>query len=199
MSEDPPHLGGYVEGGDKDTWYPSLWSRLIYHYNIKSIMDIGCGEGHSTRWFRDNGCEVLGIEGSLNAILDSPDPTLLVWHDYTEGPYIPKKNYDAIWCCEFVEHVEEQYVDNFLETFKCANYVFMTHALENQGGYHHVNCKSPDYWIDKMDNIGFKYLEKDTLESRLFNRKKPYWKMSGKIFIKKELYEAKNISITSNK
>ncbi len=41
---------------------------------------------------------------------------------------IPSKA-DLIWCCEFVEHVEEARKDNFLAVFKRGRVVAMTHAL----------------------------------------------------------------------
>src|SRR5688572_33082149 len=54
------HLGGYIRGGDPGTWCPHLWSWVVEQFGIKSVLDVGCGEGHSTRFFRDLGCDVLG-------------------------------------------------------------------------------------------------------------------------------------------
>ena len=155
------HLGGCVKGGDSDTWDANIWNILITKYNIKSIIDVGCGEGWSTDFFKQQGLDVIGIEGSQKVIDSSPYKDLLIRHDYTDGSFIPTKSYDAIWSCEFVEHVEEQYVDNFLETFKNVNYIFMTYSEPqwSTGGYHHVNCQNQEYWNTKLDSIGFKFDE----------------------------------------
>jgi len=157
--EQHPHLGGYIVGGDYHTYSTKVWDWMI-NDGIKSVLDVGCGEGHSTKYFYDHGCDVLGIEGGINAWNNSIIKDKIVLHDFTIGPYYPNKTYEAVWCCEFVEHIEEKYIDNFLITFQYANKIFMTHADIGQGGYHHVNCQNSKYWIDKLELIGFKYNEK---------------------------------------
>ena len=161
------HRGGYILGGDRDTYYPLLWDWIIAELEVRTVLDVGCGEGHATAYFKRKGCRVLGIEGSATAIRDSPDPGILVRHDYVGGPYRPDVTYDLAWSCEFVEHVEERYLPNFLETFRHAGrYVFLTHALPGQPGWHHVNCQEPGYWIDKLFSIGFSFDYDLTIEAR---------------------------------
>jgi SAM-dependent methyltransferase len=159
------HLGGYIVGGDRSTYATEVWDWMIQN-NLKSILDVGCGEGHSVKYFSDNGCDVVGIEGSEKAINNSPAKDRLILHDYTIEPFIPQKVYDAIWCCEFVEHVEEKYVDNFLSTFDYANNIFLTHAIPNQGGYHHVNEQHAQYWINKIEQRNFHFNEQLSLYLR---------------------------------
>lgn len=156
--EKEPHLGGYIvrltDHGDPNTYATEVWDWMVQS-GIRSVIDVGCGEGHSTRYFLDRGLDALGIEGGENAYKNSPVRHRLVLHDYTKGPFVTPKQYDAVWSCEFVEHVEERYVGNFLATFDCAKRVFMTHAVPGQAGYHHVNCRPADYWIGKMAERGF--------------------------------------------
>jgi hypothetical protein len=158
--EKEEHLGGYIIGltnyGDPNSYATEVWDWMINN-NIKSVIDIGCGEGHSTKYFIDKGVECLGIEGGINAYNNSSVKDSLVLHDYTKGTFTPNKKYDAVWCCEFVEHVEEKYISNFSETFNYADRIFLTHALPGQEGYHHVNCQPSTYWIDIIEKIGFKY------------------------------------------
>jgi hypothetical protein len=134
---------------------------------VKSVIDVGCGEGHALKWFRDQGCTVLGIDG-----VDQDDPDIMR-HDYTTGPlhngakqelwkYVePYGNppqlpqADLVWCCEFVEHVEERFVPNFLSTFELSDLVLMTHAEPGQQGHHHVNTQTPMYWQGVMAAIGY--------------------------------------------
>lgn len=154
--EKKKHLGGYIHKGDLNTYSTEVWDWMINN-GIKSVIDVGCGEGHSTNYFLKNGIEAIGIEGGENAYNNSPVKDNLILHDYTEGPFIPKKTYDSVWSCEFVEHVEELYSENFLKTFDYSNMILMTHALVGQEGYHHVNCQSPEYWIEKISKRGFEY------------------------------------------
>lgn len=163
--EQKNHLGGYIinysEVGDPNTYDINVWN-YMKNDGIKSVIDIGCGMGYSTKWFVDNGIESLGIEGGEKAVKNSLCPNNVVMHDFTEGVYTPKRKYDAVWCCEFVEHVEEKYMNNFLETFKYAEKIFMTHAKPGQVGYHHVNCRNSDYWISNVEKIGFSYDSSNT-------------------------------------
>lgn len=158
------HLGGCVKGGDPDTYDENVWNYLIENYEVHSILDIGCGEGWSTEFFKRKGLKVLGIEGSRKVINDSPHKELLIQHDYTLGKIKLKEKYDAVWTCEFVEHVEERFVENFLDTFANVKYVFMTYSEPqwSNGGYHHVNCRDQKYWNSKLESINFSYLEEET-------------------------------------
>ena len=146
------HLGGYVKGGDEATHFPDLWRWLVNRQGVRSVIDVGCGEGHSTRFFRDLGCRVLGVDG-----VPQEDPSIVEW-DYTTGP-LPLAGgtrFDLCWSCEFVEHIEERFVPNFLPSFACADLVMITHAEPGQGGYHHVNLQHAAYWIGAMAAMGFK-------------------------------------------
>lgn len=99
-----------------------------------------------------------------------------------------KKWVDLVWSCEFVEHVEEQFVRNFLATFACAKYVLMSHALPGQDGHHHVNCRSADYWIGALAAIGYKHDETLTQVTRELAAQNTvpwnHYKRSGLAFIR---------------
>lgn len=160
------HLGGYVVGGDDATWYPELWEWLHNNLQIKSVLDVGCGEGHSLKYFRDviKIPRVFGIDG-----LPQGDLAIDV-HDFSKGPWRPPWHappYDLVWCCEVVEHIDEEFLPNLLEAFKHGRWVAMTHAAPNQGGHHHVNCKDAQYWIGAMAAIGFAYDDLTTKCARI--------------------------------
>ena len=180
MNIDEGHLGGYirsgsdptrsgmnVEHGDPATWMPELWSWAHDRLGVRSVLDVGCGEGHAAGYFRDLRCEVRGVDGSVQAQQASKIADVHVRHDFIEGPYQPERMFDLVWSCEFVEHVEEQYVENFLLTFRYSRrFVMMTYAPPGQPGWHHVNCQPQEYWVEKLANIGFTLDEALTEESR---------------------------------
>ena len=173
---DEAHLGGCAILGDAGTYYPIMWQEIIRKFEIKSMIDVGCGVGWSTKWFKDNGCTVRGIEGLQEAIDASPVKKYIRKHDYErDGPYIPvkysRKNYDLSWSCEFVEHVNAESAGNFIHTFKSAKYVAMTYAEPGQGGHHHVNCQPEIYWIKKLEANGFIYDKENTEYLREFAKK----------------------------
>lgn len=153
------HLGGYVSGGDDATFYPDLWNWLVRDFGIRSVIDVGCGDGVAVRHFEGliapltihRRPSVIGIDGC-----QQESSNIHQW-DYTTGPLGYRIEFDLCWSCEFVEHVEERYVPNFLATFACAKHVLMTHAVPGQAGHHHVNLRPPDYWIGVMAAIGYSF------------------------------------------
>lgn len=149
MNSGAPHLGGWVPGGDPATWLPTVWQWTIDVLGVQSVLDVGCGDGLALDWYEAHGVRVQGIEGTPQA-----NPKILQ-HDYTRGPALTNEDWDMVWCCEFVEHVEAEYMLNFLATFQCARFVLMTHAFPGQPGTHHVNCQPEDYWVRRMDDAGF--------------------------------------------
>jgi SAM-dependent methyltransferase len=173
------HLGGYIHGGDPGTWSPHLWSWVLEEFQIRSVLDVGCGEGHSTKFFHDQGCEVLGIDGCMQAIQDSVIPAHVIQHDLCEGPFVPDHSFDLVWSCEFLEHVDEEFVPNILATFgHAAKAILVTHAFpegrrsraqsnrRQERGHHHVNCKPTSYWIRKIESMGFECQVAGTRQAR---------------------------------
>lgn len=159
--EQESHLGGYLNTrnffGDPGTWSPEIWDKIIEKYGVKSVLDIGCGMGYSTRYFGSKGLHAVGVEGGSNAIKNSVHP-LITQHDYTKGPApLDQEIFDLVWCCEFVEHVEEKYRGNFLKDFCRGKVIAMTFANVDQPGYHHVNCQPQKYWVEKIESIGYKF------------------------------------------
>jgi SAM-dependent methyltransferase len=157
------HLGGFIEGGDPMTWCAEVW-RMLLAEGVRSVIDVGCGAGYASEWFYDRGCVVTGIDGSETAERMFRVPLRFVRHDYTSGPLVLAA--DLAWSCEFVEHVEERYVPNFMETFRGCQTVAMTFAEPGQAGHHHVNCQPAEYWRGAFAAIGYRFDEATTMALR---------------------------------
>lgn len=193
------HLGGCVKGGDPATFYPGLWTAIIEDFGIKSILDIGCGEGHSLEYFNSKGIQAIGLEGCEEPINNSKVKNLIIKHDFTTGPYLfnNKESFDAIWCCEFLEHVDAQYEKNIFDTiyFSQAKYLFITHAVPGQGGYNHVNLQNASYWINKLAPYRYKLRAKSTriCKSLCFfepiNPITNHFYNNGLVFVREDLLE----------
>lgn len=171
------HLGGARRYQDPDGHYPELWDWMLERYRVRTILDIGCGRGYTIQYFKSKGCETIGVEGHKRWSRWGPQP--IINHDLITGPCkVPIV--DLVWCCEVVEHIEAQYVQNIVETMRCGRIVAMTHTLPGYRGYHHVNCQDSQYWIDLLANGGFVFLGEDTKQSRTMAH--GYWLRSGLIF-----------------
>ncbi len=198
MNLEEGHLGGYIRGrqsavstvyryehGDPETWTPELWCWAYETLGVRSVIDVGCGEGHAARFFRELGCRVVGVDGSWQAQRDSVIGDQHVRHDYTQGLYLPGDEFDLVWSSEFVEHVEERYLGNFFATFDSGRrYLMMTFAFPGQPGHHHVNCQPAEYWLEKLARLGFDYDKARTEESRAVARKGHY-RRAGLFFIRR--------------
>jgi SAM-dependent methyltransferase len=162
----PPHLGGaHLNQPDFYTWLPDIWEQLILKYQIKSVLDVGCGAGFSTAWFQARAGKVLGIEGDSAAhLVRKCDP--IVRHDFSEGPFIPVDIYDLGWCAEFVEHVEARFMRNWMRALQQCRYVCITFARPGQGGHHHVNEQEEPYWLERFGQAGLDHLPEETERMR---------------------------------
>jgi len=172
-----PHLGGNIVGGDPDSRLESLWSWMMDKLGTRSVFDVGCAEGNALRFFRKRGCLASGLDG-LQQNVDLCDG-MAVRHDLTIGPYHLPHPVDLVWCCEVAEHVEEKYLSFLLETLCQGKYLAMT-ASNSLHGYHHVNCKPSEYWIEHMAARGYRLMVEETRETR--HATGGYWYLSGLLF-----------------
>ena len=149
-------LGGYRTQSKWMYSHPNLWTWFVKELGVASVLDVGCAEGHAIHFFKEMGCDVVGVDGckyAYNHCIPAIKNNFIL-HNYCEGPLKIDKDYDLVWSREFVEHVEGKYRDNYLVTFQAAKkYLCMTTPLKVcTRGYHHVNCQDPDYWIDFLKN-----------------------------------------------
>jgi hypothetical protein len=159
---DENHLGGFIIENDPATFTPKLWEYLCINYNIKQIVDVGCGMGYAIKEFLKYSDDVIGIDGSEYVKNNSSLKQNIIFHDFTKEKFVANKIYDLAWSSEFLEHVEEKYMDNYFSIFMKSQYCAVTYADKGQSGHHHVNCKDKDYWINKFKEYGFEFLKNDT-------------------------------------
>jgi SAM-dependent methyltransferase len=210
MSELPVHLGGHMNKTHMD--YGAV--RYMYeNHDCRSFIDVGCGPGGQVRLASNLGYEpAIGIDGDWTVLPEDAGRSILTWtgessdvgsendgqtkspffyiHDFSENPwspiyqpYIPDR-FDLAWSVEFLEHVEEQYIPNYMPCFTYARYAIVTHALPGQAGHHHVNCQLPEYWIDKFAQYGLHYSENLTEAIRdVSTMAKPFIKRTGLVFV----------------
>jgi 2-polyprenyl-3-methyl-5-hydroxy-6-metoxy-1,4-benzoquinol methylase len=177
-----PDLGGNLRGGDNGTFTPILWKFLIERFAVRSVLDVGCGEGHAVAFFNRSSVYAHGVEGLRTNVERSVFP--IAWHDLTFAPYIMPV--DLVLCVEVVEHIEEKFLDNLLRTLSNGRIVAMTHALPGQSGYHHVNLKPQEYWVAHVEEQGY-MLAKDNHVFREIAKTEigqKYFTTSGLVFVK---------------
>ncbi len=173
------HLGGHNNITNID--FPIL-EKIKNDFNIVSCLDIGCGPGDMEKLCSLLKISWIGIDGDLSVKKEN-----ILIHDFTRGSLNLKTNYDLGWSVEFLEHVEEKYIPNFISCFCCCRFLLITAALPGSPGKHHVNCQANDYWIELFSKYGFQYDNNYTEELKeISNMRKNFFKKSGMFFKKYE-------------
>ncbi len=178
QNELPDHLGGQ----NGRSWTDDGSLNIMWDLGCRKMLDVGCGLGGQVKLAESLGWESYGVDGDWTVL---PKQSNFLLNDYTKGS--PTLNYevDLIWCVEFLEHVEEKYMDNYMSTFQDskAKYLIVTHAVPGQAGHHHVNCQEEDYWLDAFKKYGFEYDETLTKQIRQKSTmKKPFVARTGLVF-----------------
>jgi SAM-dependent methyltransferase len=150
------HVGGH-EG---KTWidYGALKALVDRFQNAKTFIDIGCGPGKQVEVAKALGLSAIGVDGD-------PEMTKLKHvnlFDFSKKkaakddlPFLPKRKYfDIGWSTEFLEHIDEKYIENFMPLFALCKVVVITHATPGQKGHHHVNEQLFPYWKDIFHSYG---------------------------------------------
>lgn len=179
MNETNNHLGGSAGTSNADM---AVLKYLTAKYNIQSMIDVGCGLGEMVAIGNAMGLNAMGIDGDTSL----PHNEKIIIHDFTSQPYIPKQEIDLAWSVEFVEHVSHQYLQNFMKTIQYCNVVFMTHAIPNQDGHHHVNCMPFAYWLGVFEMAGFQFQPNESFAIRGLTNNQ-YIKRTACVFVKNSM------------
>ena len=131
-------------------------SRLL---TPQSMVDIGSGLGIWSKVFLSafpsmTNLVAIDLERHKSRILDSleeiPAFNFLERNlESVEG--LPDSHYDLAICVEVLEHVSPKAAQNIFDEFskKCSFIVFGA-AIKGQGGTHHINEQSFEFWTNEM-------------------------------------------------
>ena len=178
MSKLPNHLGGHIGVTNVDT---TILPYLVGKYGIKSMVDIGCGPGGMESIAEVLNISWTGVDGDFTL----KNQKNIIIHDFSVSKLEMEKEFDLAWSSEFLEHVDEKYVDNYMPLFASARIVVATAALPGTPGYHHVNCRDLDYWIKVFDRYDMIYDEQETQNlKKISNMRKDFFRRHGFCFKK---------------
>lgn len=171
-----PHLGGAYPGGDGNTMMQDVYGYAMVKYELKTILDVGCGYGHTLEYFGRFLVSGTGVDGDPAAILGSVFGGEKIVHDFTVGPcQFGERVFDFGWSSEFLEHVDVQYMANYMDAFKRCKHVCTTHAAPGQNGHHHVALFPDEFWIDAFTKNGFVFDAGETALLRKTDRWSAPW------------------------
>ena len=134
-----------------------------------SVADVGCGTGVYLQIYSEIGAKLIfGLEGADNAIKQAVVP-VIEKHDL-RLPFQAKDSFELVLCLEVAEHIHDIYADTLVKTIvglcQHGGTIIFTAAVPRQGGFHHINLKPRQYWIDKFNAVGCQYKENLTEDVR---------------------------------
>lgn len=124
---------------------------------IESVLDVGCGRGvWLAEWERHGVRDVAGADGSYvdRASLSIP-PERFAAVDLSQ-PIDLGRRFDLVQCLEVAEHLPDACADTLVDSIvRHGSLVLFSAATPGQGGEHHVNEQSYDYWRGKFAARGY--------------------------------------------
>ena len=153
-------------------WSPALaeWiaDTFVYAFGdgpIPHLWDLGCGAGDyleacASRGYFGMGIEGAPIHGSKRTVRgDITIPLDVVWLEGATGTVI---------CLEVLEHIpdrlEREVLDNIARA--CSRRLICSWAIPGQPGDGHVNCRTNDDAIARIEAVGFALNRRLTYEGR---------------------------------
>ena len=173
-----PHLGGHCNITHVDSGTARFFFKEL---ECRSMLDVGCGPGGQVQLLESAGWFARGVDG--DDTIERQIPCEIV--DFTKQRYNPGNDIvDLVWCVEFVEHVRERFIDNYMPALQAGKYLLLTHALPGKNGHHHVNCRPPDYWKRKLAQHGLVYCDELTHKARQASTmRRDFVRETGMVFI----------------
>ena len=128
-----------------------------------TMLDLGCGPGGQVLQAAKMGFEdVRGVDGDGDYKRPEREDGKKIWviHDFTSGPLSLDTNYAFCWSNEFLEHVPQSAIPNFMPVVqRCNGFAGTYHPPGSTPDPHHqhYNEQDLDYWIDVFWKYGFTY------------------------------------------
>ena len=130
---------------------------LLDNFDLKSVVDVGCGTGTWLKVFQQNGVQdIFGIDGTYVDTTTLHIDSHYFQHYDLETPYVGVKKFDMAISLEVAEHLIESSADTFIKSVTgLSDLILFSAAIPRQGGQNHLNEQPPLYWIKKFENAGF--------------------------------------------
>lgn len=133
---------------------PLLVSELSPAIDVKSMLDVGAGEGHWMDEFYQWDFDPYGLEQFGPGA--SPSGVPIHRHNLEE----PFPEYFGLFglvlCLEVAEHLTPERGPSFIaDLCKLSDLIVFSAAIPGQRGVNHLNEQWPDYWVSLFRDNGF--------------------------------------------
>lgn len=131
----------------------SLCVELFNYLNGNTVVDLGCGSGDYSKYFKENGIICDCFDG--NPFTPSISNGLCNVLDLSKDIDIGK--YDYVLCLEVGEHIPAEYEKTLINNIHKTNNkgIVLSWGVEGQPGNGHINCRNNDYIRFIFYNLGY--------------------------------------------
>ena len=157
---------------------------LMQYASPNSVVDIGSAEGAWLSVFTKHGVKTIrGFDGPWGMKEDLLIPVERFTSLDLETFQAPmNERFDLAMSLEVAEHLTEKAADNFISQLtRLSDRVLFSAAIPGQGGLHHLNEQTPNYWAKKFESHGFVQL--DILRSHFWTDNRIAWWYRQNIFL----------------
>ena len=149
--------------GKKHDWGFAMGKYASMKLGISSMIDIGCGIGSFLSGAKAHGLlNLCGVEIGYEAAKPHLVSDVAEFIKFGNAAVVSDfGRYDASVSIEVAEHLPKEQADAFCKNLaqSASRMIVMTAAGPGQEGVHHFNCRPRQYWIEKIESLGFKYRE----------------------------------------
>lgn len=130
---------------------------LLRLLSVRSVVDVGCGQGAWLAAFRKSGVEdVLGIDGDYvdRGALAIPEHCFRAVD--LSSPFAVERTFDLAVSLEVAEHLPAESAAGFIESLtRLAPAVLFSAAIPFQGGTQHINEQWQHKWAELFKERGY--------------------------------------------
>jgi SAM-dependent methyltransferase len=135
---------------------------------IRSVCDVGCGNGAMLEVARRQGIEfIAGFDGEwARQALVIPERYFTAC-DLNEPAPPPTQRFDLCISVEVAEHLEPESAEHLVERLTgLSDVVMFSAAIPGQGGTQHINEQWTAYWVKQFERRG--YVGADVIRPRIW-------------------------------
>lgn len=143
----------------KNKYRTKSFINFIKSYEVKSVLDVGCGIGTLVWKLNRFGIRAMGV-----------DFAPILKEKFWKGPYFvcadaknmpfPDKSFDMVFSSDFFEHIEEKDIDKVAVEMKRIGRIVVAVVAHDLGGkvtpgqrQYHVTHKTLEWWINRLPDI----------------------------------------------
>lgn len=134
----------YPEYGAGGAWYGDIITKIAKENDVETILDYGCGKGSLVRLLSKS-FKTYGYDSYVKEYSNVPDIKM-----------------DMVVSTDFLEHVEEEDLDEIFKSIKSYEPRVQFHAISNRkatqilpdGRNAHLTIKPSEWWEKKLSKLG---------------------------------------------